>query len=281
VIDDCDYYVLIIGGRYGSLSDNGISYTEMEFDYAIAKGIKAVVLVHGDQGSITMDKSETDPLLREKLKSFIDKASSGRLVKYWKIPEDLPGIVSLSLLKTMKLYPAQGWVRAPKSTNEEVLQEINELRKRNEELVRKLSQAVSHYELASLDETFSFEITWNERDEQGWNVPLRKRKMNIASTWREIISVILPKVVERPASTAAKTYLATAIFHSRKNCTAQQCTGFTVERIAFSKIQIQLEALGLIEYENMETRKGNKAIWVLTEEGRRFMLKMNATSSGT
>lgn len=28
VIDDCDYYILIVGGRYGSLSEDGISYTE-------------------------------------------------------------------------------------------------------------------------------------------------------------------------------------------------------------------------------------------------------------
>jgi len=27
VIDDCDYYIVIIGGRYGSLTPEGISYT--------------------------------------------------------------------------------------------------------------------------------------------------------------------------------------------------------------------------------------------------------------
>ncbi len=38
VIDDCDYYLLIIGGRYGSTTDDGISYTEREFDYAVERG---------------------------------------------------------------------------------------------------------------------------------------------------------------------------------------------------------------------------------------------------
>ncbi len=33
VIDDCDYYVLILGGRYGSIGPEGISYTEMEYRY--------------------------------------------------------------------------------------------------------------------------------------------------------------------------------------------------------------------------------------------------------
>mgnify|MGYP000509063210 CR=1 FL=1 len=39
MLDDCDYYILIIGGRYGSLDDDGIGYTEKEYNYAIQKGI--------------------------------------------------------------------------------------------------------------------------------------------------------------------------------------------------------------------------------------------------
>src|SRR5450759_2359465 len=34
VIDDCDYYLVIVGGRYGSMDVQGISYTEREYDYA-------------------------------------------------------------------------------------------------------------------------------------------------------------------------------------------------------------------------------------------------------
>ena len=37
VIDDCDYYIVIIAGRYGSLGPDGISYTEMEYRYAVEK----------------------------------------------------------------------------------------------------------------------------------------------------------------------------------------------------------------------------------------------------
>src|SRR5262245_7703854 len=46
VIDDCDYYLLIIGGRYGSTTSDGISYTEMEYDYAVSKGMRVIALVH-------------------------------------------------------------------------------------------------------------------------------------------------------------------------------------------------------------------------------------------
>ena len=35
VIDECDYYVLIIGARYGSVDSAGVSFTEKEYAYAL------------------------------------------------------------------------------------------------------------------------------------------------------------------------------------------------------------------------------------------------------
>src|SRR5215212_5957087 len=61
VIDDCDYYLLIIGGRYGSTTSEGISYTEKEYDYAINKGIKVIALLHERPAEIPLEKSETNP----------------------------------------------------------------------------------------------------------------------------------------------------------------------------------------------------------------------------
>lgn len=37
VIEESDYYVVIVAGRYGSLCPEGMSYTEMEYDYAVRK----------------------------------------------------------------------------------------------------------------------------------------------------------------------------------------------------------------------------------------------------
>ena len=35
VIDDCDYYMVIVAGRYGTVGPDGVSYTEMEYRYAL------------------------------------------------------------------------------------------------------------------------------------------------------------------------------------------------------------------------------------------------------
>ncbi|MDO8729013.1 MAG: DUF4062 domain-containing protein [bacterium] len=35
LIDQCDYYIVVVGNRYGSTDEHGISYTEKEYRYAI------------------------------------------------------------------------------------------------------------------------------------------------------------------------------------------------------------------------------------------------------
>ena len=51
VIDECDYYLLIMGGRYGSMDAEGVSYTEREYDYAVDTGKAVIAFVHNDLGS--------------------------------------------------------------------------------------------------------------------------------------------------------------------------------------------------------------------------------------
>ena len=67
VIDDCDYYLVIVGGRYGSLDAEGTSYTEKEYDYAIQQGKYVLGFVHGQPGDIPSRNTDHDPALIAKL----------------------------------------------------------------------------------------------------------------------------------------------------------------------------------------------------------------------
>ena len=73
-IDTSDYYVLIVGMKYGSViesgPDAGISYTEKEFNYALSQGIPVLAFVMDDNAAITPNKVETDPAKVEKLRVF-------------------------------------------------------------------------------------------------------------------------------------------------------------------------------------------------------------------
>lgn len=58
-IDDCDYYVVIVAHRYGSM-DKKVSYTEKEYDYAFQKGIPTLGFVIDDNAVWHVAKSDTE-----------------------------------------------------------------------------------------------------------------------------------------------------------------------------------------------------------------------------
>jgi len=155
IINDCDYYLLIIGGRYGSLTAQGISYTEQEYEYALERNLKVIALLHKNPDQIPFDKSEQKPKLRARLKAFREKAAKGRVVEFWQNEDELPGIVALSLINTIKMFPAVGWVRADKVSSEELLIEINELRKQNGLMKEQLAAIEPSIFSGSEDKDFS------------------------------------------------------------------------------------------------------------------------------
>jgi uncharacterized protein DUF4062 len=115
VIDDCDYYLVVVGGRYGALSPSGISYTRMEYEYAVSIGKPAIGFIHKNPGSIPAEKTELSEEGRTKLNSFRDLVQQ-KMCKYWTTPHDLAAAVSTSLVKLKEEKPAIGWVRGDESS---------------------------------------------------------------------------------------------------------------------------------------------------------------------
>lgn len=129
VIDDCDYYIVVIGGRYGSLSSDGISYTQKEYEYALSSGKPTIGFLHKNPGAITADKTEPTKQGKNKLESFRQLVQK-KTCRYWINPSELGSVVSRSLVKLIKAHPAVGWVRADQVLDENSSKEILRLQKR-------------------------------------------------------------------------------------------------------------------------------------------------------
>lgn len=113
IIDSCDYYVLIVGGRYGSINPStGRSFTEQEYDYAMEKGIPVLAFLYDEPYNLPYDKRDDDK--RELFESFRNKVSDGRLCKMWNKPESLVTSVIISLNEQVNSNPQQGWIRGNK-----------------------------------------------------------------------------------------------------------------------------------------------------------------------
>src|SRR6266550_6253462 len=82
VIDDCDYYLVIIGGRYGTTSKSGKSYTQMEYEYAISKDKPVIAFLHKNPNAIPSGKTDKDEQGKKKLDEFREIAKQ-KLVRFW------------------------------------------------------------------------------------------------------------------------------------------------------------------------------------------------------
>jgi len=275
IIDDCDYYLLIIGGRYGSVAEDGLSYTEKEFDYAVSKGIKIIVLTHENRSELPVSKSEVNEELINKLELFIEKASKGRLRKTWSTAKDLPGLVALSMSKTIKTYPAIGWVRANNIGNESDLRDMIKLQKDYEtlknELINLKSSKIDTESMNLVDLSTSFKFKCRSYYAQQQYSKAGFKEWEVEMSWQEIFYVISPYLSEYTAeSTVSNLIVKEAQRKQGKGGTSPSVISQDMKTIA-----VQLQAYKLITIKSLKTTDGSMALfWILTDLGKSEMLKL-------
>mgnify|MGYP005752270283 CR=1 FL=1 len=142
-IDSSDYYILIIKRRYGSLTKEGISYTEKEYDYAKSRNIPVLAFIVDENAIILSKDIENDPIKMEKLKQFVEKVKKANPCDFWENADSLCTCVSQALRKQFDRNQRAGWIRNEGIAENEKLENINterlvEINKRIEyELLRR------------------------------------------------------------------------------------------------------------------------------------------------
>jgi hypothetical protein len=124
LIDESDFYVLVIGGRYGSMDANGISYTEKEYDLAIDLSKPVFAFIHAAPEEIPVKNSDTDPAIIAKLEKFKEKVNNRHHGNPWRTATELERNVIASLSVSIFETPSGGWVRASKHENKELLERL-------------------------------------------------------------------------------------------------------------------------------------------------------------
>jgi hypothetical protein len=197
VIDQCDYYILVMAARYGSVDNDGVSYTEKEYHYAVETGKTVLAFVYSDPGKLPLKKSDTDADAIARLNAFRSHAMSGRIVRHWKDRDSLKYAVMTSLIAAFDEQPGVGWIRANAAASEDILTQINDLRIRNEDieaanarLREELKPKIS--DLAPLDSTLTVDYTFS-RYTGGHTV---KRQGTVDITWRTIFTAIAPELIQ-------------------------------------------------------------------------------------
>lgn len=128
-IDQSDYHVVIVAHRYGSMID-GISYTELEYDYAVKQSVPVLGFIISDDAYWPSAHKDTDPVIRQKLDSFKEKVKSKSYV-FWNDAVHLTSKVLAALPKEIVRTPRPGWIRgyppSYKSVGGQLLTGIHEI----------------------------------------------------------------------------------------------------------------------------------------------------------
>jgi hypothetical protein len=264
VIDRCDYYVVIIGARYGSLAEDGKSYTEKEFDYARSKGIPVLAFLHEDPRSLPIFKTDEDSDKAALLDSFKGRLKTGRIVQFWKDTNDLCTKVVIAVINAVNLKPGIGWVRGDQAFDPLILQDMERLRIENSQLRDRLARLQSEEP---------------DSDWLGVDDPIHlvaagpgEEPLHIDAKIGDIFIEIYNSLLSHDAEMHLRHVVAdVALRLAGREFRSPIGSPYIVDE-DMSKLRNQLEALGLVRPISVKLNSSGSSViaWSATDKGRRY-----------
>lgn len=288
VIDDCDYYLVIVAGRYGSLHKDGLSFTEKEYRYALEKKKPIIGFVHHDTTKIPSGNVDLDPDKQAKLDSFVALVKQ-KPVRFWADAKELGSQISRSLIKLIKSHPSPGWVKADNLADETAAQEILTLRKEIDRLKREIEVTVheqpqSARDLSQGSDRFavSIDVIWDinmfDTVVEGFTV---------AMAWNEIVFAVGPALIDAATSSTVKNKLEQYIKDTRNFSQSPHANGAQSYEVkvaagALDTVIVQLIAIGVLRKSSRNRSvKDTNTYWELTPYGEKLMYDVRAIPRGT
>lgn len=115
LIDEVDYYVLIVAGKYGSIEKNSNkSYTQLEYEYANSKNVPIASFVIQNTDVLASAKVEKTTKRRKQLERFKQLVMANKMCKTWSNKDELARHVQNSVDELVESSPREGWVRPSK-----------------------------------------------------------------------------------------------------------------------------------------------------------------------
>lgn len=287
VIDACDYYLLIIGGRYGSTNEKGISYTQMEFEYALETGKPIISFLPKNPADIPSGKCEKDPEKQKKLEEFKGLAKK-KLIKLWENPEQLGSIVSRSMIKLIKDFPAEGWVKACSAVDEDSVKEIARLQKENAELIQRLNEVSTEAPkgteiFAQGEDKVCLKYSFTAYEVRAYGKEGFICDHEDEYSWNALFACVAPSMIDECTDYTFRNSIEELISHNTSWKTQEEFAGlkdeenFEIFQESFDLVKVQFKALGLITLgEKKRSSTDKQTYWKLTPYGDYVMTTLLA-----
>jgi len=259
-IDESDAYMLILGGRYGSIEPTTEkSYIQLEYEYAIEKNKPFFAVVIDEDhleekvkkhGSKVIEKDHQD-----KLKSFRAIVLS-KLVRFWRDTKDIKLAVHETLSEFSNRTDLVGWISGNEEVNSSAIaEEIARLAKENADLREKISNSPSaptkyngltFDEMGKLISHYKVDIEDIKKREDSY------KRYNSTDILLELAS----KLGETAPNLLQYLWLFSRYYHKGE-----------ISFVFNTKADVKLYELGIID-------RGNANAYFITESGQHFLLRL-------
>lgn len=279
-IDESDIYMLILGGRYGSIEPlSGLSYTEVEYDYAADRMPYFAVVIEEEElqrrlenGNWSSDSPELLAALREKVLSSMSS--------FFTAPSDVKLAVHETVNEFQQRHNLEGWVKGAAVENTDLLAQLNEVRQETE-TIRQQKEAVERElesynvgqdEIAFGDDLLKLSGSYlTKRYDE-------RRTWESVMSWNHIFSVIGPPMLNQNANEEAITRMI-ALAALKMLHIGDVGSNARVDDRDLGTIKVQLVALELVSVAVFPTvAKTTALFWTLTEKGKTHLLQTRTTS---
>ena len=284
LIDESDYYMVLLGGRYGDLSPLGLSDLHREFIYAMSKRKPMLAFVHDRLESLAESAKETTREGQVRRSDFARLVEQKIPTHTWSSEQGLANSVTAIMPELLRQYPVSGWVRADMQVaavpstpiNTDVLtQQIRDLTAEREELLATLRPPLTTLSRGSDTVAVQFSCSVYQ------NGDCKTAMADTTISWNQVFSCIAPLMLNPVAEPLMQKALEE--FISRRaldNVKAQHPKAHAVRNVAlashsFNQIKVQLRALGLITRTSEKDARG-MPLWRLTAHGDSTMTNVMA-----
>ncbi len=271
-IQDSDVFMLILGGRYGTIEpDSGKSYVQVEYEFADSTNKPYFAAVMHDEFLGQKVKVDGRDIFEQDhpdlLRQFRGQVTS-KICRFFKSTEELKLIVLESLLDIERNRELVGWVRADALPNPApLIEEIGQLRKENTALREELGQAKAQLPSAETYGGYEFKGLFERLD------------CNVVET---------PKFLQENHNLPSNVSVLVVFWNCRRHyCAGIRVTSFSPNEVGdwlAGTIANEVMLYGLVDKENItefaspivgQTLSSSVTIVKITPIGRSFLGRLD------
>ncbi|MED4676791.1 DUF4062 domain-containing protein [Bacillus nitratireducens] len=265
-IDESDVYLLILGGRYGSVEpESGKSYTHLEYEYALEKGMPVFATVLSEPWLYNKAaQAGADNVFEQREQDKYKQFKEFVHTKVIRRVEDLKDIklsIHTTLSEFKDLYTFSGWVKGSEvEDNTDLIKENIALLKENTKLKEALEKQVSARKVGN----FGYEEIKSVLKSKELKIPAGTsgNSEELATNYLSIFLLLRDTFTTGITNSTATSDEVVYVYHN----VAPTLMSFgllekvKVTGVRYEKIQTSKEGLKFLAYFDMEINNKKKAV---------------------